>query len=575
VLAPAAAAAAPTGSTATFAATTPPPTTGANGLPLPASIAALGTPRLTSAAAIKFFLANPKVADWLARYPPHPQTQADYAKSTWTVQVTSGKAGEIATGTVDDLTGVVEEAWTGPQVAWGMARGSPGAFGGAEINSLPVWLGFCVVFLLGLVDWRRPLSVRTVDLVALLSFSVSLWFFNHGNVFAAVPLVYPGFAWLIARCVWIGWKDRPVRGSTVWPVWLLLAATVFVAGFRIGLNLRDSNVIDVGYSGVIGAERIVHGQSPYGNFPLEGDLKPCGPASASGEIRDRIQTNGRCESANPEGDTYGPFAYEAYIPGYLAFGWSGHWDTLPAVHATSILWDTLCLIGLGLVGRRFGGPRLGATLAFAWVAWPFSQYASSSNTNDSIGPAVLIWAFYFLTLPPARGFLGALAGWTKFAPLVVMPLWSGYPNARDGRARLLFVLGFALASACAYSVLLLEPSVGHAVAEAFHRTVGFQVGRSSPFSLWDWRQYHARGLPDLHVVQRVLQGVLVVGAIVLGWWPRLRSPLRLAAFTAALLIGFESVLTYWIYAYLPWFFPFAAFALLAPFAARAHDPAAA
>src|SRR5205823_1937745 len=82
-------------------------------------------------------------------------------------------------------------------------------------------------------------------------------------------------------------------------------------------------------------------------------------------------------------------AYEPYLPGYWLFGWSGQWDKLPAVHATSILFDTICLLGLALVGRRFGGPRLAATLEFAWVAWPFCQYASSSNTNDMIGPAVL------------------------------------------------------------------------------------------------------------------------------------------------------------------------------------------
>jgi hypothetical protein len=30
------------------------------------------------------------------------------------------------------------------------------------------------------------------------------------------------------------------------------------------------------------------------------------------------------------------------------------------------------------------------------------------------------------------------------------------------------------------------------------------------------------------------------------------------------LVGFELVLTHWFYLYLPWFFPFVAFALLAP-----------
>jgi hypothetical protein len=46
--------------------------------------------------------------------------------------------------------------------------------------------------------------------------------------------------------------------------------------------------------------------------------------------------------------------------------------------------------------------------------------------------------------------------------------------------------------------------------------------------------------------------------------PRRKSPLQLAALTAALLLGFELVLTHWFYLYLPWFFPFAAFAVLAP-----------
>ncbi len=84
----------------------------------------------------------------------------------------------------------------------------------------------------------------------------------------------------------------------------------------------------------------------------------------------------------------------------------------------------------------------------------------------------------------------------------------------------------------------------------------FQVGRESPFSIWDWRQYHARGIPDLHLVQRVLQvGSRRDGARVRPLAAQ-RSPLRMAALTTVLLIGFEVVLTHWSYLYLPWFFPF-------------------
>ena len=96
------------------------------------------------------------------------------------------------------------------------------------------------------------------------------WFFNEGRIFTSVPLVYPVLLYLLGRTLWIGMRDRaPTAPRPVWPVWLLVAATIFLAGFRIGLDLGDSNVIDVGYSGVIGAQRIASGQAPYGHFPQE------------------------------------------------------------------------------------------------------------------------------------------------------------------------------------------------------------------------------------------------------------------------------------------------------------------
>jgi hypothetical protein len=61
----------------------------------------------------------------------------------------------------------------------------------------------------------------------------------------------------------------------------------------------------------------------------------------------------------------------------------------------------------------------------------------------------------------------------------------------------------------------------------------------------------------------VLEALLVVGAIAAAFLPRTKTPLQLAALTGALLLGFQLVLTYWIYLYIPWFFPFVVFAVLA------------
>jgi hypothetical protein len=530
---------------------------------------ALGPPNLTEDVATAALLTYPKVERWLDRYPPKPQTDAtfDSEKRTWTVNVWSGEAGEIATGTIADADGHVVEAWTGPQVAWKMARGRPGAFGGKLLTSWPVWLGLSAIFLLGLVDPRRPLSMRTLDLLVLLSFGISLGFFNRGDVFESAALAVPPLAYLAVRTAWIGFRATARPGSTavVWPVWALAVATLFLVGFRVGLNVDNGrSVIDVGYAGVIGGDRILDGEAPYGAMPVTDDLEPCGRANSDGEIRERIQANGRCESANPRGDTYGPVAYLAYVPAVLVFGWSGRWDELPAAHATSIAFDLLALAGLALVGARFGGARLAALLAFGWAAFPFTTYALMSNTNDAIAPAILVWGFWLASSPTARGAATALASWTKFASLIVVPLWLTYPSGLRRAPSLRFVAAFVGATALAFAILLLEPSLRDAVRTFWDRTVAFQFDRDSPFSIWDWGQYHARGIPDLASAQTVVQVCTIALAGIAAVVPRRKGPLELAALTASLLLAFELSLTHWFYLYLPWVLPFVLLALFLP-----------
>jgi hypothetical protein len=522
--------------------------------------------RLSGKGATRIALADPKVAAWLDRYPPDPATSAEFdrAARTWTVKVWSGAAGQIAQVTVEDLTGQVTEAWTGPQVAWKMARGGEAAFGGKTLDRVAVWLGLCLIFLVGLADLRRPLSLRNLDLLVLLSFSVSLAFFNRGEVFASVPLAYPPLVYLLARSAWAGFRRTGPALSPVWPAWVLAAAAVFLVGFRVGLNHESPHgVIDVGYAGVIGANRIVNGQAPYGHMPVRDDLEKCGPADADGDVADRIQTNGRCETANETGDTYGPVSYLMYVPAYLAFGWSGKWDSLPAGHATSIAFDLLTILGLALVGFRFGGARLASALAFAWAAYPFTAYALNANTNDSIMPAFLVFGFWLVSSPWARGGAVALAGWAKFGALLLAPLWATYPTAKV-RELVRYGLAFAVATIAAFLVLLLEPSLWSAIETFWHRTIRSQITRESPFSIWGWGQYHARGIPDLGFLQPVVEALVVVLALAAAVLPRRKGPVELAALTAAVLVAFQIALTHWFYLYLPWVLPFLVLWLLLP-----------
>ena len=82
---------------------------------------------VTNAEAAKaVFLATPKVARWLERYPrPTLIATAQFLRRphVWQVSVYSGKAGEIAGGRVTP-SGEVVRAWVGPEVVWPLALGN-------------------------------------------------------------------------------------------------------------------------------------------------------------------------------------------------------------------------------------------------------------------------------------------------------------------------------------------------------------------------------------------------------------------------------------------------------------------
>ena len=275
---------------------------------------------------------------------------------------------------------------------------------------------------------------------------------------------------------------------------------VFLIGFRLGLNAFDATVIDVGYAGTVGADRVLRGQLPYGNFP-DSSGTPCGVKNADGtsSAYRQAKQGGRCESPVANGDTYGPVNYAAYVPAVAVTGWTGRWDDLPASHGTSCIFDLACVAGMAAVGWRFGRLRLALLCGLAWVAYPFTGYALQANTNDMIVAAFAIWGFVFAASPMRRGALLALASWTKFAPLVLWPLWSRYPRGEDEPPRS-FLRGAGGPRARNGARRAAAPARRlRRRAPFWDRTAGFQIGRSSPFSVWAWGIYPE--LPDLGGLQ--------------------------------------------------------------------------
>ncbi len=366
---------------------------------------------LSSADAIEIAKRDPKVAAEERRW-GHLDPSAQTKDSHWEVGFYKGQR-ELVLVMVDDATHEITESWTGYQVAWQMARGYPGAFG-RKVNAPYVWLPLCGFFLLGLLDWRRWRRIVHLDLAVLLAFGVSNYFFNNGDIGVSVPLAYPVLLYLLARMLWIGFRGR---GEGLRPTlstgWLALGV-IFLLSFRVALNLADANVIDVGYAGVIGADRATHGKPIWGDSAFPTD--------------------------NQSGDTYGPVNYYAYVPFELAFPWSGSWDDLPAAHGASVAFDLLAVAGLFFLGRRIRpgprGTRLGVILAYGWASYPYTAYALESNSNDTLVAALVIGALLLIASPAGRGAMTALAGWTKFAALALAPLFAvGVREPEPGGAR--------------------------------------------------------------------------------------------------------------------------------------------
>jgi len=444
---------------------------------------------------------------------------------------------EIAQAYVDDATGRVTEAWTGFHVPWTMARGYPGAFG-RKVNSPWVWIPLTAVFLLGFFDWRRPLRILHLDLLVLAGFGVSVAYFNDANIDMSVPVLYPLMAYVLARMLWVGLRSRPeadaaTRGEPLrmlLPASWMAIAVIFLVGFRVGLNVTDSNVIDVGYAGVIGAERMTAGEKIYDAFPKD----------------------------NEHGDTYGPVNYIAYIPFVKTLGWSGRWDDLPAAHGAAIAFDILALILCFLLGRRVRGPGLGIALAFAWAAYPFTLYSLACNANDALVAALSLAALYVASSPAARGVLAALGGLTKFATLGLVPLFATHGRERTGvRGVVVFGIAAAAAAALALAPVLVN---GDSLSVMYDRSISYQASRSAPFSIW--------GLYDLEGLQHVWQGIAIVFAVAVAFIPRRRDVIGLAAMAAAVTIALQFGVSYWFYLYVVWFFPIVMLALLG----RSADP---
>jgi hypothetical protein len=494
-------------------------------------------PPVTPAGATRIANRTPQVRDEFRRHPNlRPDNVVLYKGSkNWDVSYLAGKD-KLADVTVDGHTGRVIEAWQGVQAAWVMARGHPGYFG-KRFDSWYIWLPLCLLFVAPFFDPRRPFRMLHLDLLVLVAgFGASHFFFNKGEIGTSVPLVYPVLAYLLVRLLVAGFRPRRTGERLVpfLPAAYFVVAIVALVGFRIGLDLADGKVGDVGYGSAVGAYRIEHGQ------PLYVD---------SGDRDQHL-------------DTYGPVNYLAYYPAIRVFPPSSKEVTapddydLPAARSATLAFDLLTVVGLFLLGGRLrsgrAGRMLGLTLAYGWVSYPYTLFPLMSNTNDTLISMLLVFALLAIASPRGRGALLALASAAKFAPLALAPLFAtGRGDERRAHAWTWFSLAFAAIAAAL--VLPFIPAKG-GFGTFWSQTVGFQFGRESPFSIWGQNA----SLDGLLTVVKL--GVAAL-ALLVAFVPRQRTSVQVAALGAAVVIATQLIAIHWFYLYIDWFMPFVLVAL--------------
>jgi Glycosyltransferase family 87 len=402
-------------------------------------------------------------------------------------------------------------------------------------DTLWVQVAFTLMFLLPLLFLRGRSWLDRFDIAVFVTFGLSYALFDHSHVESSVWLFYPPLVYLMVRMLVRGMRARSSSGrlEVRLPTAVMIVGLLALIAGRIYVTLEPPNVLDVGTASVLGAYKILHGQSIY-YYSL----------------------------GHP--DTYGPIAYLLYVPFELI--WKGSWAYLPAARAATIAFDLLTIAGLIAFGMRFRrgreGRRLGLLLAWLWAACPWSLLGMSKSTNDGMVALLVVLVMLVLTSPVKRGVLIGLGAASKFFPAALLPLVAVGRGTEDRSAVRKVLAAFVIVTGVSFAVLL--PPGG--IQEVWQHTLGYQLTRTDIFSLWALH-------PTLAPIKVALEVGAVALAVLVGFRPRgPRTVAQVAALGAAVTIALQLPALHWFYLYIVWFLPLVLIAVFATDAPAAEEP---
>ncbi|MEA2146242.1 MAG: hypothetical protein QOG59_1829 [Solirubrobacteraceae bacterium] len=431
--------------------------------------------------------------------------------------------GKATAGVMITPSGRVGVIYRGPLVLGLYARGNYSP----TFDNPWVWVPFGLAFLLPILLLRGLAWLDRLDLGVVLAFGVSYTLFNTQIFEPGVWLAYPPLLYLFGRMLWRGLRARPRARELriALPTGVLIAGLLVLIGARIAVALAPNQIMDVGYASMIGAYKILHGQSIY--FPSVG---------------------------HP--DTYGPVNYLAYAPFEALWpvkSWAGF---VPGARIAVLTFDLITIGGLVQIGRRLlsgrAGLRLGLVLAWLWAACPFTVLPLIKSSNDGLVAMFMVLVLLAMASPVKRGVLLGLAAAAKFSPAILLPLIAVGPGAADRGPMRRALAAFVVAAGA--SVALFLPPGG--LKEMWQHTLGFQLSRPDIFSPWALH-------PGLAPVKDVVELAVIALAFFVAVRPRgPRSQAQVSALAAALTIGVQLPALHWFYLYIDWFMPLVLIAVL-------------
>jgi uncharacterized membrane protein len=271
------------------------------------------------------------------------------------------------------------------------------------------------------------------------------------------------------------------------------------------------------------------------------------------------------------GDTYPILSYALYAPVALFAPVPDAWHRVDAALVVALLaafgvaWAALRSARRSL--RSPEAEEAGLRSAIAVLSFPGFLITTSTGTTDVLMAAMLAGALVLWRRPGAGAATLAVAGWFKLAPFALVPVFLASLRGRR------LACALAVLGAVSLAVFGLVIGVGGMTgAGAMVRAVSYQFTRGSLQSIWS-----VLGIESLQPLAQACVLGLIAGACVKLWRePELaHDRARMAALSAAILIGLQLSADYWAFLYVVWFVPLVCVSLFGVEAVVAPAPAAA